>query len=177
MAWLSRVTGKHYRLFTEAEYEDAARAGTQTAYPWGDDIKLNGEVMANCNGCGSKWDAKRTAPVGSFPANTFGLYDMVGNVFEWTEDCYHPNYQGAPASGSAWIAGGTCTDRILRGGAWYGDPGGFSARPTASGSPPSAGTTSPASVSGGRLLLESLAAPARGPAANPGYVFDIANSE
>lgn len=122
VAWLSRVTGKHYRLFTEAEYEYAARAGTQTAYPWGDDIKLNGEVMANCNGCGSKWDAKRTAPVGSFPANTFGLYDMVGNVFEWTEDCYHPNYQGAPASGSAWIAGGTCTDRILRGGAWYGDP-------------------------------------------------------
>ena len=76
--------------------------------------------MANCNGCGSKWDNQQTAPVGSFAPNKFGLYDMVGNVLEWTEDCVHTNYNGAPADGSAWLAanGGDCTNRILRGGSW-----------------------------------------------------------
>ena len=104
VAWLSQVTGKTYRLLTEAEYEYATRAGTTTTYPWGDDIKLNGQAMANCDGCGSKWDDKQTAPVGSFAPNKFGLYDMVGNVFEWTEDCVHKNYNGAPTDGSAWLA-------------------------------------------------------------------------
>jgi hypothetical protein len=80
VAWLSRMTGKTYRLLSETEYEYATRAGTQTAYPWGDDITLNDMVMTNCSGCGSQWDTKRTAPVGSFPPNAFGLYDMVGNV-------------------------------------------------------------------------------------------------
>ena len=85
-AWLSRVTGKIYRLLSEAEYEYATRAGTTTVYPWGDDIKLNGQVMANCNGCGSKWDHTQPAPVGSFAPNQFGPYDMIGNVWEWVED-------------------------------------------------------------------------------------------
>src|SRR5262249_45386591 len=75
--WLSRATGRSYRLLTEAEYEYAARGGTQTPYPWDDDI---GKNNANCNGCSSKWDNMQTAPVGSFAANRFGLHDMVGNV-------------------------------------------------------------------------------------------------
>jgi len=124
VAWLSQVTGKAYRLLSEAEYEYATRAGTTTTYPWGDDIKLNGQAMADCDGCGSKWDGQQTAPVGFFPANKFGLYDMVGNVFEWTEDCVHNNYNGAPTDGSAWLKanGGDCTNRILRGGSWIGSP-------------------------------------------------------
>jgi formylglycine-generating enzyme required for sulfatase activity len=114
-AWLSKMTGKPYRLLTEAEYEYVTRAGTQTAYPWGDDI---GKNNANCKGCGSKWDAGQTAPVGSFKPNAFGLYDMVGNVFQWVEDCVHNNYDGAPTDGSAWVEGGDCEVRVDRGGAW-----------------------------------------------------------
>ncbi len=115
VAWLAKMTGKTYRLLTEAEYEYAARAGTQTAYPWGDDI---GKNNANCNACGSKWDGKQTAPVGSFAPNQFGLYDTVGNVYGWVEDCVHGNYNGAPTDGSAWIEGGNCKNRTLRGGSW-----------------------------------------------------------
>jgi hypothetical protein len=74
VTWLSQVSGKTYRLLTEAEYEYAARAGTTTTYPWGDDIKLNGQAMANCIGCGSQWDNKQTAPAGSFTPSKFGLY-------------------------------------------------------------------------------------------------------
>jgi formylglycine-generating enzyme required for sulfatase activity len=124
VAWLSLVTGKSYQLLSEAEYEYAARAGTKTAYPWGDNIKLNGQAMANCNGCGSQWDNQETAPVGSFPPNKFGLYDMVGNILAWTEDCVHGNYNGAPADGSAWLEanGGDCSNRVLRGGSWGYDP-------------------------------------------------------
>ena len=119
VAWLSRITGKEYRLLSEAEYEYAARAGTQTAYPWGDDI---GKNNANCDGCGSQWDNKQTAPVGSFAANGFGLYDTVGNVWEWTEDCHHNNYNGAPVDGTAWT-GDDCSSRVVRGGSWlYGPP-------------------------------------------------------
>jgi formylglycine-generating enzyme required for sulfatase activity len=117
VVWLSQVTGKTYRLLSEAEYEYATRAGTTTAYPWGDDIKLNGQAMADCVGCGGKWN-HQTAPVGSFPPNKFGLYDMVGNVFEWTEDCLHNNYNGAPADGLAWTTGGDCSRRVIRGGSW-----------------------------------------------------------
>ncbi len=122
--WLSRITGKDYRLLSEAEYEYAARAGTRTAYPWGDDIKLSGQAMANCSGCGSQWDYRQKAPVGSFAPSRFGLYDMVGNVWEWTEDCHHVGYQGAPvgyqgapADGSAWTSG-DCNVRVFRGGSW-----------------------------------------------------------
>jgi formylglycine-generating enzyme required for sulfatase activity len=124
VAWLSDITGKRYRLLSEAEYEYATRARTVTVYPWGDTVELNGRAMANCHGCGGKWDGQDTAPVGSFPPNNFDLYDMVGNVYEWTEDCYHDNYKGAPTDGSAWIAsdGGDCSLHILRGGCWVSDP-------------------------------------------------------
>jgi formylglycine-generating enzyme required for sulfatase activity len=121
--WLSRITGKKYRLLSEAEYEYAARAGTRTAYPWGDEIKLNGKPMANCYDCGSKWDEKQPAPVGSFAANAFGLYDMVGNVEQWTEDCYHFSYRSAPADGSPWISGNDCNLRVDRGGSWSSSSG------------------------------------------------------
>ena len=118
-AWLSKMTGKSYRLLSEAEWEYAARAGTETPYPWGDKI---GESKANCLGCGSEWDGKQTAPVGSFAANAFGLHDMHGNVWEWVEDCYHADYVGAPQNGSAWTAGGDCAARNLRGGGWNDSP-------------------------------------------------------
>jgi formylglycine-generating enzyme required for sulfatase activity len=121
-AWLSRMTGRPYRLITEAEYEYATRAGSQSAYPWGDDIKLNGQTMANCAGCGSEWDDNRAAPVGSFPPNRFGLYDMVGNISEWVEDCIHFNYEGAPKDGSAWVEGGSCRNRGVRGGNMAAEP-------------------------------------------------------
>ena len=117
-AWLSNVTGKPYRLLSEAEWEYAARAKTQTAYSWGDKI---GQGNANCLGCGSQWDGRQTAPVGSFAPNAFGLHDMHGNVWEWVEDCYHPNYLGAPTDGSAWTAG-DCSLRVARSGGWNDDP-------------------------------------------------------
>jgi formylglycine-generating enzyme required for sulfatase activity len=115
--WLSKVTGKPYRLLTEAEYEYATRGGRHTVYPWGDEI---GTGNANCKGCGSRWDNRQTAPVGSFAANAFGLYDMVGNVWEWVEDCWHDDYNGAPPDGSAW--GGNCINHVIRGGYWFGPP-------------------------------------------------------
>jgi formylglycine-generating enzyme required for sulfatase activity len=113
--WLKRMTGKPYRLLSEAEYEYAARAGTQTAYSWGDEI---GENNANCDGCGSQWDGKQTAPVGSFAPNQFGLHDMLGNVFEWVEDCAYADYNGAPGDGAAWLKEGDCPIRVVRGGSW-----------------------------------------------------------
>jgi formylglycine-generating enzyme required for sulfatase activity len=120
VAWLSKRTGKHYRLLSEAEYEYASRAGSTAAYPWGDDVKLTGQPMANCNGCGSKWNGQ-TAPVGSFPSNKFGLYDVAGNVWEWIEDCYHANYSGAPTDGSAWVTG-DCARQVVRGGSYLDTP-------------------------------------------------------
>ena len=118
-AWLSKMTGRPYRLLSEAEREYAARAGTQTAYSWGDKI---GEGNANCASCGSQWDDRQTAPVGSFAPNAFGLYDMHGNVWEWVEDCYHNNFEGAPTDGVAWTAGDNCSDRVARGGSWVRNP-------------------------------------------------------
>jgi formylglycine-generating enzyme required for sulfatase activity len=118
LLWLSRKTGKTYRLLTEAEWEYAARAGSTTAYYWGDEI---GKNNANCDGCGSKWDNVQTAPVGSFTANAFGLYDMAGNVWQWAQDCYHENYEGVSVGGAAWI-GGDCSGRVIRGGSWISKP-------------------------------------------------------
>ena len=102
-AWLSEQTGKRYRLPSESEWEYAARAGTETAYSWGNEIGVN---RANCNVFGTKWSGRRTSPVGSFAPNGFGLYDMHGNVWEWVEDRWYENYEGAPSDGSAWTSGG-----------------------------------------------------------------------
>ena len=124
VAWLSKMTGHEYRLLSEAEWEYAARAGTTTEYWWGDDIKRDGKVMAVCGGCGSQWDGKSTAPVGSFDPNAFGLHDMHGNVWEWVADNWHENYEGAPSDGSVW-PGGDTSRRVVRGGSWSSNPRGL----------------------------------------------------
>ena len=118
VAWLSKLTGKPYRLLTEAEWEYAARAGSDKAYFWGGEI---GKLNANCDGCGTQWDQKQTAPVGAFAANAFGLHDMHGNVWEIVQDCYQGNYNGAPTDGSA-NTEGDCYRRVVRGGSWISDP-------------------------------------------------------
>lgn len=107
-----------YRLPSEAEWEYAARAGTTTARWWGEPV---GSGQANCNGCGSAWDNRQISPAGSFAANPFGLYDMLGNVWQWTDDCWNESYQGAPADGRPWT-GGDCSKRVLRGGSWSNFP-------------------------------------------------------
>ena len=118
-AWLSRRTGRHYRLLTEAEWEYAARAGSDVRYWWGN---AAGQGDANCYDCGSRWDGRQAAPVGRFVPNPFGLHDMHGNVSEWVEDCHHDRYRDAPSDGRAWTFDCTAaTDsRMVRGGAWHG---------------------------------------------------------
>ena len=112
--WVSKKTGKPYRLLSGAEWEYAARAGSETAYSWGNELGRN---RTNCRGgCGSRWDLQ-TAPVGSFAANAFGLHDMHGNVREWVQDCWNGTYAGAPADGSAWERG-DCNTRVIRSGSW-----------------------------------------------------------
>ena len=120
-SYLSRKTGKSYRLLSEAEWEYAARAGTTTDYPWGDAI---GRGNASCDGCGSQWDNKQTAPVGSFKPNAFGLFDMHGNAGEWVQDGWHPDYDNAPTDGSVWSSGAVPTP-VQRGGAWFDVPFGL----------------------------------------------------
>lgn len=107
-----------YRLPSEAEWEYAARAATTTARWWGDAI---GVGNANCVGCGSQWDGKKLAPAGSFGPNPFGLYDMLGNVWQWVSDCWNESYVGAPHDGAAWTSG-DCSKRVLRGGSWSNVP-------------------------------------------------------
>ncbi len=118
VSWLSQETGEDYRLPSEAEWEFAARAGSTTQYRWGNEVGRNN---ANCDGCGSPWDDQSTSPVGSFPANAYGLHDMQGNVFEWVEDCWNSRYTGAPSNGSAWL-NGNCRSRVTRGGSWRNSP-------------------------------------------------------
>jgi sulfatase modifying factor 1 len=139
-AWLSKRTGERYRLPTEAEWEYAARAGTTTARYWADDrdgeqrnanvadLSLMRELTAKPEDQDPlgyvPWDDgfPFTSPVGSFVPNQFGLYDMLGNVWEWTADCWHQNYKGAPVDGSAWTTG-DCRTRVLRGASWGNYPG------------------------------------------------------
>jgi formylglycine-generating enzyme required for sulfatase activity len=120
VAWLSRKTGKTYRLLTEAEWEYAARAGTTTTFAFGDTLSPgSANYNASTDGSGpSEENRQKTMPVGSFPPNAFGLHDMHGNVSEWVEDCYHNDYTAkAPTDGSAWVEG-NCTGSVLRGGSW-----------------------------------------------------------
>lgn len=111
--WLARKTGKNYRLLTEAEFEYAARAGSTSAFPWGDSI---GDGNANCRDC-SAVSPRRPIRVGSLKVNAFGLYDMNGNVRKWVQDVWHDTYEGAPTDGSAWSDGST-RQRVYRGGSW-----------------------------------------------------------
>ncbi|RKT22780.1 formylglycine-generating enzyme required for sulfatase activity [Paraburkholderia sp. RAU2J] len=112
--WLTKVTGKPYRLPTEAEWEYADRGGTTTAYWWGDQMRKG---TANCKDCGDPWHKEGPESAGSFAPNPLGLYDMNGSVWEWTADCWHNNYQGGPADGHAWDSPG-CDMRVIRGGSW-----------------------------------------------------------
>jgi formylglycine-generating enzyme required for sulfatase activity len=111
LPWLSRKTGKSYRLLTEAEWEYAARAGATTPYTTGRTITKN---QAN-------FEAERTVEVGSYAANAFGLHDMHGNVWEWVQDCWNGSYSGAASNGSARTAG-DCSRRVVRGGSWVASP-------------------------------------------------------
>ncbi len=131
--WLSRETGQRYRLLSEAEWEYVARAGTQTARYWGEsesgqcrygngydrtghaELEFSWERVACSDGY------VRTAPVGLFEPNAFGLYDVLGNVMEWTQDCWNDSFSGAPPDGSAWRSG-DCSRRVLRGGSWFSLP-------------------------------------------------------
>jgi formylglycine-generating enzyme required for sulfatase activity len=134
--WLSRQTGKHYRLLSEAEWEYVARAGTTTAWYWGDseadqcryangaDLSAKAQSVTAAGFVNCDDGYPETSPVGSFRANTFGLFDMAGNVGEWIEDCYHDTYIGAPSNGGAVE---TCLPqfrnaRVMRGGGWISIP-------------------------------------------------------
>ncbi|HMM67564.1 MAG TPA: SUMF1/EgtB/PvdO family nonheme iron enzyme [Dokdonella sp.] len=134
VAWLSQRTGKRYRLPSEAEFEYALRAGSQSRYWWGDGDPP--KVLANVTGAGDRSPSKRSwgrafdnysdgfwgpAPVKSYPPNPFGLYDMDGNLSEWVDDCWHDNYTRAPRDSTAWINPG-CVRRVIRGGSWGSSP-------------------------------------------------------
>jgi formylglycine-generating enzyme required for sulfatase activity len=115
VAWLREMTGKKYRLLSEAEWEYAARAGTTTAFYWGNELDVKN---ANCHRCENQWSGLKTSPVGKFKPNRFGLFDMAGNVWQWVQDCWNADYIGAPSDGRPW-ATGNCEKRVVRGGSWY----------------------------------------------------------
>jgi sulfatase modifying factor 1 len=132
VAWLSAKTGQRYRLPSASEWEYAARAGGAAAQPWGAD---GSDACVNANVADQSaahrfpgWAVfacndgfVQTSPVGSFKANSFGLNDMLGNVFQWTEDCWNADYKGAPIDGAARMSG-DCAERELRGGSWFSTP-------------------------------------------------------
>ncbi|RKZ53827.1 MAG: formylglycine-generating enzyme family protein [Candidatus Parabeggiatoa sp. nov. 3] len=115
--WLTQQTGKQYRLPTEAEWEYAARSNTDTQYWWGNEMRTK---QANCDGCGSRWDNKKTAPVGSFTPNSFNLYDTVGNVYEWTCSEYEDKYTGKEQC--CFTSMNQNIFHVIRGGSWYSLP-------------------------------------------------------
>ena len=122
IAWLNQSSGQTYRLLSEAEREYAARGGSQSAFWWGDSITT---AQANYHGTAPSYNCspkdkwrEATVPVNSFSPNPFGLYNVHGNVWEWTQDCWSENYNGAPTDGSAWTTG-DCRDWVLRGGSWF----------------------------------------------------------
>ena len=150
--WLSGETGRRYRLPSESEWEYAARAGTTTSRYWG--AGPSGQC-GNANGAdaagkqrfrGWTWAVSCndgrvfTAPVGTFAANPFGLFDMLGNVWEWVEDCWHDSYQGAPSDARAWTSSGDCGRRVVRGGSWQQLCRGTSGLARAAGAPPPTGS-------------------------------------
>ena len=134
--WLSARTGKPYRLPSEVEWEYAARAGSVTRYSWGDGAEwvCNHANVLDAQGreAHPKWNWSvvcddghpATAPVASYQPNAWGLYDLAGNVWEWTADCWHPDYTGAPLGSAPWLAeqAGDCTRRVNRGGGWGNNP-------------------------------------------------------
>jgi formylglycine-generating enzyme required for sulfatase activity/class 3 adenylate cyclase len=117
VAWLAGATRRAYRLPSEAEWEYAARGGTQTRYWWGDQFQPG---MANCKNCTDIAAADQPVKVGSLKPNPFGLYDMGGGVDQWVEDCWHKNYQGAPSDGSPWVEA-DCGSHVIRSGSWKND--------------------------------------------------------
>lgn len=127
--WLSQVSRHSYRLLSEAEREYATRAGSTTTFWWGESLSTD---HANYDHSAPDYRGSRhgigrnaTVPVNSFTANRFGLYNVHGNVWEWVQDCQHDTYAGAPANGSPWEAKCNADKRVLRGGAWVGDPAGL----------------------------------------------------
>lgn len=138
-----------YRLPSEAEWEYSARAGTQTARWWGNDV---GNANADCNGCGSKFDDSVLSDVDSFSPNPFGLYGMLGNTWQWTADCWHKSYVGAPADGRAW-ADKACAKHVIRGGSWDNVPI-FIRSAARSGSAPDGGEYDYSSLSGFRVARD-----------------------
>lgn len=114
---LSAISGESYRLPTEAEWEYACRAGSTTVFPHGS-LLDGGDANFLYDELGVEVGTGRLTPVGSYPANAFGLVDLLGNTCEWTADIWHPNYQNSPTDGSAWIDGGKPACRAIRGGAW-----------------------------------------------------------
>lgn len=117
VAWLSKKTGKHYRIISEAEREYAARAGSTGPFPFPLDPEGDYQITQHANTYGPKDGYSFSSPVDAFAANAFGVYDMHGNVYEWVADCEHDNYVGAPSDGSAWDEA-DCKVRHIRGNDW-----------------------------------------------------------